>query len=930
MFALNKIVGYVRGWNEDRHMEVTKELVDELSYQLKYVWFQDYAVSALRSWVRALSKDRKGAMLGNLCFAGQEGTGQTRCIKSIGRAFWGPGAKIEDIDMRPFTHPNHIIDFISELQRVHGANVITFSHISRAHPSILKVIDEITRTRKFQPEYYRGMADTLNSLITSQLQGELSFVHVVFIALHYLPLHEENTITSAHQVLQQTKHTLAAKNYDSRAFDTFVPFMELSDEAMISIIGRELDKIGVENTEERADEVMQSVCGNGGFRSSVHSYLQTTGEVIPAPSSIATKTNSKRSKPSNGYPLLATQAKKPKTQEIHSHNTTITTSNSNNSTTASHNPHTSSSHNPTTGSHNLSKSQTHPTATKGANRDATKSFNRTNSHIPVTPQMTISNSKNRDEESLREEDEGIETYQPFPIRNNINVKPFVDGQDYFRDLNDAIKKAQHELLICGWQLGDIHLLRPITDPAHSSLIALLGDAAKRGVTIYIMLREDDSKMLINDHHLYKSTLELLYPNKVKVSLQRRGGKMVVLGRDITGPYPSVWSHHQKFVVIDGKLAYIGGLDLTYSRWDTPEHKIVERESMIPDKDYYHSGFTVKTDRRVHPRMGWHDVQVSVDGLIATDLRTSFCQRWNSAKENANHKLPYTLQVSTPGPRSLIATSPAVQVVRSISELRANKIEASIKQSYCALIADAPSFVYIENQYFVAKKTFSETIITRIKKAKLDNKLFSIMVVLPLSPDNGTQGNDIMAQQYASIANIKTNLQADGIDANDYIKFYGLFNHGELNGQRVGAQIYVHSKVMISDKIAMVGSANINARSMEGDRDSEIAVVVQDPSLCSRLTQQLLSEHTGRQVTKEIVSFMKEDVVQVATKNTEIYNSMFGPLLKVCNTSDSDDVTAKNVDVSLSEISGHIVTFHVPEMLKRDSLKKLNPLRYITG
>ena len=41
-------------------------------------------------------------------------------------------------------------------------------------------------------------------------------------------------------------------------------------------------------------------------------------------------------------------------------------------------------------------------------------------------------------------------------------------------------------------------------------------------------------------------------------------------------------------------------------------------------------------------------------------------------------------------------------------------------------------------------------------------------------------------------------------------------------------IYVHAKMMVvDDKVAIIGSANINDRSMQGHRDSEIAVIVRD-------------------------------------------------------------------------------------------------------
>jgi len=59
-------------------------------------------------------------------------------------------------------------------------------------------------------------------------------------------------------------------------------------------------------------------------------------------------------------------------------------------------------------------------------------------------------------------------------------------------------------------------------------------------------------------------------------------------------------------------------------------------------------------------------------------------------------------------------------------------------------------------------------------------------------------------------------------------FFGLRNHGILNKQLVTEIIYVHSKmIIIDDRIAVIGSANINDRSLMGDRDSELAIVLED-------------------------------------------------------------------------------------------------------
>ncbi|HGY9606968.1 TPA: phospholipase D-like domain-containing protein [Enterobacter roggenkampii] len=68
--------------------------------------------------------------------------------------------------------------------------------------------------------------------------------------------------------------------------------------------------------------------------------------------------------------------------------------------------------------------------------------------------------------------------------------------------------------------------------------------------------------------------------------------------------------------------------------------------------------------------------------------------------------------------------------------------------------------------------------------------------------------------------------------NEYVTLLNLRDHAELNGKVVTEQIYVHSKLMIvDDRYVLVGSANINDRSLQGDRDSELAVLISDTAYC---------------------------------------------------------------------------------------------------
>jgi phospholipase D1/2 len=124
--------------------------------------------------------------------------------------------------------------------------------------------------------------------------------------------------------------------------------------------------------------------------------------------------------------------------------------------------------------------------------------------------------------------------------------------------------------------------------------------------------------------------------------------------------PLLFSHHQKFVVIDDKHAYIGGVDFATGRYDTGKHDIVDVEGKTwwgidfyapllkkatssdfakPDADIIDRSKTssmssfsftgVESSIILHNTgMPWHDIQMYVDGEAARDAAFNFVQRWN--------------------------------------------------------------------------------------------------------------------------------------------------------------------------------------------------------------------------------------------------------------------------------------------------------------
>lgn len=68
------------------------------------------------------------------------------------------------------------------------------------------------------------------------------------------------------------------------------------------------------------------------------------------------------------------------------------------------------------------------------------------------------------------------------------------------------------------------------------------------------------------------------------------------------------------------------------------------------------------------------------------------------------------------------------------------------------------------------------------------------------------------------------LKEENINPNEYLVILGLRTHGCIGNKPITELIYVHSKLLIvDDNLAIIGSANINDRSMLGCRDSELAV-----------------------------------------------------------------------------------------------------------
>lgn len=233
-----------------------------------------------------------------------------------------------------------------------------------------------------------------------------------------------------------------------------------------------------------------------------------------------------------------------------------------------------------------------------------------------------------------------------PIRVNVAAQWLVDGRDYFWNLSRALNMAKSCVYIHDWWISpELYLRRPGNE--RYRLDNLLKRKAEEGVKIYIIIYNEVSDKTTPVDSIYtKKRLTGLHPN---VMVQRSPSHLQ------TGTF--FWSHHEKMCVIDETIAFMGGLDLCYGRWDTSQHILVDDDfesgatggdgpiwvgkdmanERVVEFNTLNKPFEDMFDRTKIPRMPWHDVGLQIVGQPARDLCRHFVQRWNFLMRTKNHK-----------------------------------------------------------------------------------------------------------------------------------------------------------------------------------------------------------------------------------------------------------------------------------------------------
>ena len=390
----------------------------------------------------------------------------------------------------------------------------------------------------------------------------------------------------------------------------------------------------------------------------------------------------------------------------------------------------------------------------------------------------------------------------------------IDTADYFDAVAAACRQAEHQILILGWDFDRRERMhrddeeRDLPDEFGAFLAGLV--RRRKGLNLYLL--SWDFNMI------YAAERELLPALRLRLSAPPR------FHFRLDGSHPKGASHHQKVVVIDDRVAFVGGVDLSRWRWDTPEHR--------PDDPR-------RVDPNGKPYPPFHDLMMVVEGDVAARLGDLARERWRRSR--GWHIRPPERPSRSPWPSSIepSLTSIPVAIARTEPQYDGRAVVREIERLYLDAIDSAERFIYIENQYFTSQ---SLTEACRRRLAEHDGP--EVILVLPRKTGGWLE------QVTMDVLRARALARLTGADQHDRLRVYYPFQPG------LGDDcISVHSKLMIiDDRLLRIGSSNTSNRSMGLDTECDLAVEAPpaDPSVGAAivgLRRRLLGEHLDRSVER---------------------------------------------------------------------------------
>ncbi len=397
---------------------------------------------------------------------------------------------------------------------------------------------------------------------------------------------------------------------------------------------------------------------------------------------------------------------------------------------------------------------------------------------------------------------------------------YIDGRDYFLGVRRAMARARHTIFIAGWRFeSDVALVRGDDGRdlhGETVLLPFLRQICREKPTLRLFILAWDYSAIYAFDREWRQDGVFNSPDTPNLTF-------LYDGRHATGA-----SHHEKYVVVDERAAFVGGIDLSYRRWDDRRHA---------------PGNPLRIQGDGEPYKPFHDVQACFSGPAARAVAQEFRRRWTYAggpplpEPRRRVFLTPLFQPTIPMPAGRVGISRTTNPAAGDTGERAREIQ----KLYTHALASARRLVYIENQYF-SSAAVHEALVRRMKEPSKGR--LQIVVILPRHSEDLGEELVLGNTQVRLLRSLRRSASETGHDLGVYCTVRPAAGGSEV-------PVYVHAKLcIVDDRILTVGSANTTNRSMGLDTELnvtwEAAHARQRPLRFSirRVRLSLLAEHTG--------------------------------------------------------------------------------------
>ena len=388
------------------------------------------------------------------------------------------------------------------------------------------------------------------------------------------------------------------------------------------------------------------------------------------------------------------------------------------------------------------------------------------------------------------------------------VAPIVDAAEYYLRLHQAISRAQRSVYIAAWDIDTRTPLVPLDSKSHlpHRLGDLLDQAARRCPELEI-------RVLCWDFAFIYAFEREPFP---RLQFRKTHERVHFALDDKT---PTGGSAHHKIVVVDERIAFVGGIDICNRRWDAPTHDPEDPRRIDLRGDHY---------------LPHHDLQVAIDGPAAEAVAELFRERWCTVTGDS---LPPRPGPDDPWPSDLRPSFHRVSVALARTRPAHASLPAQreIEQLFLAEIAAARRQLYIENPY-PTSRTIADALAARLREPDPPE-------IVLVGPQECSGWLEEVTMGVLRGRFVQT------LHAADHAGRLGVYSAVVPDAKGDATPIKVHSKILIADdRVLHTGSANLSARSMGFDLELDLQIEAGErPDIAAAITDfrtRLLAEHLG--------------------------------------------------------------------------------------